>query len=544
MSLHPSDLRAGDWAYLAEFDWTGRTIRIADREISGVPFGTAGAAVDFQSGLDVGGSVGNELDLFADVPAGESLSVTLDLSRGVDVPAMLRRGYSPVGGELRLYLHPVGSSGRRQVFRGTVQRYEYEAKEDPLTLTARQSLADDVGVTHPPHTRFGSRSLGPNNVTWEWDDQQAESWWPVVIGKPGNGSASADPLAHHYGSPAFGLTLNSGPTAYAGCAGHRTGGGSVFVANFTSGDEGSATVSQTRGINGLEIAVADITAFTPPRWSDGDEMWIDWGASGGGLLKADGSLLRHAGDVLLWLARRSRGVPVDIVRMETSAPHLRQFLVDTSIVPAPGETIAPWDWAEDHLLPLLPVSVARGPDGLFLVVWRPDATATDAAAHINTAAGGNAARSGPVESSSLKEVSNEVTIEYGVDAKTDKPTKRKTITGDPLEIEANDDATQSVHAVRSFGTYGRRAAKPIKTDIIWDDSTALAILRWHSRRFSLPTEATEYRCAAHLAWLEPGHVVTVTDSDLGLKDRVALVEAVNPLDTGIIGVRVRFYAVL
>ena len=542
MTLAPSDLRAGDWTYLAEFDWAGQTFRLAEISTKSVPFGLQGANVDFVAGLDIGSAVGNELALFADIPADETVNATLSLAALADVPILLQDGHTPLGAELRIYHHPIGSGKRRQVFRGIVQQYEYADKASPLSITARQSLADDVGSIHAPEMRFGERSLGPHNVTWEWDEQQAESWFPVVIGKPGSGGASLDADDHFYGSPAFGATLNSGPTAYACAAGHPTGGGSVFAANISNGQTVSATMTQLTAVNGLNFAAADISGFTSPHWDDGDEIWLDWGDSGGGLVDAEGNLVRHAGAVLLWLARLAENVALDLIRLETVAPQLRSFLIDTSIVPEPGETIEPWLWAEEHLLPILPVSPTRGPEGMYLVTWRPDATAKDAVVTIKTGTGGNAARASDVESSTLKGIANEFVIEYAVDARTDKPTKRLTLTGDPVELANNDDAVQDMHCWRSFEMFGRRVADPIKTDVVWQDDTALAVLQWHARRYALPSEVVTFRCKPELAWVEPGQVATVTDKDIGLTSRVALIEVANIQGNGDVLLQVRLYA--
>jgi hypothetical protein len=176
---------------------------------------------------------------------------------------------------------------------------------------------------------------------------------------------------------------------------------------------------------------------------------------------------------------------------------------------------------------------------MYLATWRPDAAKADAVATLK--AGTNCERSGSVESSSLQDLRNEFTIDYGLDARTDKTTRRLTLTGDPAEVEGNDDAEHNHICRRSFMRYGRRPADPITSDVLWDDATALRVLQWRARRYALPSFAVSYRCRPDLAWLEPGNVVTITDADLSLTAAVALVELVAPDAGGDVGVRLRIY---
>jgi hypothetical protein len=433
------------------------------------------------------------------------------------------------------------------LFRGFVQEYEYGAKDEVLSLTARQSIAGDVGATHDPSMRFGSRTMGPQGSTWDWDDNQPQSWWPVVFGKPGNGSASPFRSDHAYGSPAFGINRVSPVNAYSSAAGHPTAvgaaGGDLYLANYTTNQQGTVPAEHATVVNGLVMTMADINGFTSPKWTDGDEAWIDWGLGEGGLIDASGDLVRGAGDVLHWLALRSEGVPLDLMQIRSVAPFLNGYLIDCAIVPAPGEVIRPWDWAQEHVLSILPVSVTDGPNGLRLAIWRPDAPPKDAVAALKAGPGGNVSRGSAVESSGLSDVFNEFTLTYAVDSRTEKPTRRMVLTGDPVELELDDDAKADRVCRKSFARYGRRPRGDVTAYAVWDDATALRVLQWHVRRYALPSFAVAYQCPPEMAWLEPGSVVTVTDADVGLSGAVALVELVAPEATGGVRIIVRIYDV-
>jgi hypothetical protein len=537
VSLHPSDLRAGDWVYLAELDWLGQTIRVAESAVSGVPFGAFGASVDYAPGLDIGGALTSEFDLFAIVPADRSITATLDLSSLHDVPSLIMDGHSPLGAELRIYHHPAGSTRRVEKFRGTVTAEDHGTKKDPLSVAASASSAEDVGRVHGPWDK-------QRHIDIVRDDEQQDTWLPVVFGAPGSGSASTDPEDHAYGSPAFGMSQLAAPTDAVTIAAHETRAadtaGTVFYWNKTRDYSGSINVEHLSTVRGETVTIGDITGETPPKWEIGNEIWVDWGASAGGLMaNSSGALVRGAGDVLLWMASRAKGVAVDLPRIESIRDRLNRYKIDVAVWGTDGEHVRPLDWVREYLQPMLPIGAVSGPHGLYYAVWDPIATTHDAVASIDTEA--NAARASDVESSELVDVVNDITVRYGFDAKSGRPTKEKRVTGDPVIAAQAGSARLGLWAQRSHQRHGPRVADPVDLMAVWDDATAEMAAAWIERRHAMVTYSVSFAVRPELAWLSPGAVVTVSAKDIGLNSRVALVEAVTPDRSGSVLVRVRVY---
>jgi hypothetical protein len=539
VSLHPSELRAGDWFHLAELDYNGHTIRVAETPVAGLPFGDLAASVDYIGGLDIGGSAPREIDLFADTPSSRNLNATLDLSRVMDIPALVLSGHTLLGAAFRVYLHPAGSTSRQAVFTGEVTAFEFERKDDPVTLTASASLGDDVGTVHGPWDK-------QRHIDIVRDDEQQDTWLPVVFGAPGNGSASSAPEDHMFGGPGFGMTQLVAPLKAAIVSSHLTKAGdtsdTVFWWNKTKDYSGSVTVSHLDTVRGSAVSIVDITGAASPEWETGDEIWIDWGGSDGGMMSQDGTLIRGAGDVLHWMATRARGLTLDLPRIESAKDVLNRYKIDAAIWGADGETVRPMEWVNEYLVPMLPISAVMGPEGLYFAVWRPDATKHDAVAAIDAKSGGNAVRMGEVESTDLEDVANDITVRYGVDAKSGKATKERRVTGDQEVAAEGGTIRRGIWAQRSHHRLGQRIGKSIELPAVWDDATAEMSLMWLERRSALPSYSVSYRVRPELAYLYPGAVATLTDPNLGLTARVCLVEVVTPERSGNVMLRLRLYA--
>ncbi len=537
MSLAPADLRRGEWVYLMDLTIGSVVHRFAELPVEGVPFGPLSASVDYVGGLDVGGGVGREIDLFEDVPSSRSLNATLDVTARMDVPAMVFAGHTFLGADVRVYLHPVGSTSREAVFAGTVTAFEFQTKDDPVSLTASADIGEDVGTVHGSNDKLSAMAA-------VIDEEQRSTWLPVVFGAPGNGSASATPELHAYGAPAFGVVA---ATIYqvAICPQMTAAGvaaDNVFFWNKTKDYSGLIACSMETTLRGDTATFATVAAFGPPEWETGDEIWIDWAASSGGILHPDGSTIRGAGDVLYWMASRAQGVVVDLPRIASIAPTLNRFKVDAAVWGADGEHVGPLAWVNEYLLPMLPVSAVMGPGGLYYSVWDPDATAHDAVATLDTGAGGNAYRMSDVESSDLSDIANDIVVRYGFDAKSGKPTKERRIVGDPsVIIYSGTNTRRGLWASRSAHRFGGRPGKAVDLPAVWDDATADMAASWLERRWSLPTYAVSYECPPSMAFLRPGDVVTVTDRGLALSGRVALVTVATPERSGSVKVRVRIY---
>jgi len=515
LTLHPADLRKGDLVYQLEVDWPAETLRVSDVEHD-APFGDGAADVQFHGVMELGEAIEREIDLFSVSRSPRSVSPTLDLQDVIDVPATVEAQGGPLLSPARLYVYPLGATKRTLIMRGSVQAFTYDVAGEPLVLEIEQSADDDEGSLLRPTQFIGTNALGPDGATWEWDGDAAGEFYPVVIGKPGSGDGSA------FGSPAFGCNLVSPSTGLMIAAAHRVAATSVYAENFGNGASGTRSIVETYTDQiGSPFSLINVVGWASPTWNDGDETWIDWGASAGGL-EFDGELLRGAGDVIRWALTKST-LEWDSGRLGAVTAELNKYLIDATITAEPGEIVRPWEWLTDAVLPLLPVSIVYGPEGLYPALWRTDATAADAILSLEE--GANCTRLSDVGGSDASTVKNDFTISYGFDAKRNRPTRRFRLCGDLAAVDEDADASAGLLCRRSFARFGQRA-KTVRAEAVWDAGTAGRIARWMAAAFAMPSRAIEYQVDADLLYLEAGDVVAITDSALSMSSRVALVERV------------------
>lgn len=523
MPLHPNDLAAGTLVFQLEIEWAGQTLRLSDIEHD-APFGVDDATVQFHGVADFGDSFARNIALFSASPGGRSITAAARLYGIVDAPSLAESAGAPLLAPARLYAHPLGATTRSLLLRGAVQGFTYGAATEAVEFEIEQTADNDQGETHGPLMYIGNAALGGDGATWQRDTQADGEWYPLIIGKPGSGDGKA------FGSPAFGCNLVSPSTGLMLIAGHRVAATSVYAENFSISVSGTKSVDESYADElGVPFTMFDPAAWASPTWNDGDETWIDWGASAGGIEVA-GSLLRGAGDVIEFMLRKS-SIEWDPGRFAAVRAALNVYLIDVAVQPSPGETIRPWEWLVSELFPLLPVSVTFGPEGAYPVLWRPDATTRDAVAKLDADAEGNCSRVGVVRHSSPDRVRNDIVVSYGRDAKQNKFTRRTRLTGDPKMLSQDSKARRDVLCARSHRRFGRRT-QTVRAGVVWDDSTAARIAAWQAAAYAAPTRLIDYRIDPELMWLEPGAVVTVTDTELGLASVVALVESVTLTGSG------------
>lgn len=516
MTLTPADLRSGELVYQLEIDWPAETIRVSDVEHE-APFGEDSAIVQFHGVLDIGDALAREIDLFSAEPASKSVTANVNLYEIIDVPATVEASGGPLLVAARLYVYPLNSTKRLLLIKGTVQSYTYDHAGAPLVLEIEQAADDDQGTLLQPVQYIGPGSLGTDGTTWNWDPNTEGEFYPVIIGKPGDGNGTA------FGSPAFGCNRVSPSLGRMLVAAHRVAATSVYAENFTNNASGTRNIDESYADeNNAPISLIDVVGWATPTWNDGDETWVDWGASAGGI-EVDGSLLQGAGDVMRWALRQST-LEWDAGRLGAIRKDLNRFLIDTAITAQPGERIRPWEWLTANVLPLLPVSVVYGPDGLYPVLWRPDAPATDAVVALEALA--NCERISAVQPTNAAMVRNDFTVNYGLDARRNRTTKRTRLCGDLMQLELDDDSRLEPLCRRSFARFGSRP-KVVRAESVWDDATADRITRWMAAAFSMPSRRVDYRIDPDLLWLEPGDVVTLTDAEVSLSSHVGLIERVG-----------------
>jgi hypothetical protein len=250
-----------------------------------------------------------------------------------------------------------------------------------------------------------------------------------------------------------------------------------------------------------------------------------------------------AGDVIQYMIERA-GLPVDYARMASTTAALQAYRFDCAI----DAQVKPLEWLESNILPFVPASVVQGNDGWYAVVWRRDAQAADATAVLDTNTDPDVRLLGDVNFDS--DVINQCSLQYQYDVQHSRYTATIYRGGQPnlqpdsalvadvgeSTYEPSDDAyTRISQAV--FGVQSRTYSSAC----IYDSATAGRVLADKIRAFGQPRMRATYTVPRSYG-LELGQVVTLTDPDLSLSRRVALVESIEIDSTGLDGVRLLLIA--
>jgi len=277
-------------------------------------------------------------------------------------------------------------------------------------------------------------------------------------------------------------------------------------------------------------AVPDSDTATVRQVMDEGEIWISWADDGAIYDRTRSAALRSAGDVLEYLLDLST-LRVDRGRTAAAASLLNGYKIDTYI----DEQVGVWEWVSANLLPVLPISIRYGYQGLYPVVWRAAVQGSDPVTLLD-ADRSDVVRLGPVQTSSTLhgELMNEIRVAYATDAESGSNRGTYLLHGD--DQIANDATATSSRLTRiSVARYGV-APGELQTDVIWDSATAAALAFSHALLSALPVRVVNYTAPQEFAWLEEGASVQVTDADLSLSETPAIITEIEELFDGTVRV--------
>lgn len=531
MSFARADLldavAAGGLRYLLDLTYAGRVFRLStdtftvqDEDGNALRYVDALEGVDWQ---DV-------LELFSDAPELASIPFEFVLP-GTDVAELVSKGHDlgAATGELSQWIVGTPYEDRRVLLSGRVIEPTYGAEGEPIAFSLEANPFEDRALLLDP-------SAIVDEQTWPNAEEGALGRsYPLVVGGPGTvGPRLTDRIK---ATP--GLVVDS-VNRYLLIADREV---DASVAYFADASEpvssygwGSAAVSHMEDGRGRKIAYVQLPTMGDGAYVAGHEYLVCWGfpGLGGGTLTSDRTaVLETAGDVLQWVLDRST-LRVDEGRTAAAVELLQGYRVAFYV---DDPTISPWEWVRANLLPILPVSIVAGPDGLYPVVWRWWARKTDAVAHIDTGLG-KAERVGPVEYSPRSEVANEIVVRYALEDDTGEFKRSVVIHGDAEDPDRNDpfsvagsateaNPTYLHHLCRiSLSRYGR-AVHVIETPVVYDRTTAMRIATWKARAYAVPSRVIRVDVdMVEYGWLELGDAVLFTDADLHISEQLCLVEAV------------------
>lgn len=529
MPFTPAELRDGPLHFLLDLAWGGTVYRVADAEIEAT---IDGEALRYSDGLEFEESWEDSLALFATSPAARSVSLTIHLAELVDVPARIAEGHDLGAATAELWLWPEGADSRRLLLDGRLRQVEYESADDPVTVTLESQPLLAPGLVPEALQRVQTPS--------EADATDAPSvigqFYPLVFGRPGNADSLVAGL--NAGGPVLIHQLNAAPAiSYGIVAAHPCIDADVVVRNASDETTSSGNLLSLDRDPTTDVVRTRVALNPAAMTVDDSPMWITWtngsATPGAGLpSRTDPTVpMRAAGEILLYLLERS-GARIDFGRMAALAPLLSGYLLDFTIIPGKEARVSPLEFVEDHFLPVLALSANDAGDGLYYVLWRWDAQLDDAVASIDVQAG-QADRVGAVEYSDTDDLYQQITLNYAKDYRADSFQSQIIYTGDP-DLVATDPTTIFLDPFLewSFRKYAGADPKQVRTkevsaDIVDVDATAHMVARGLARRYGIRSRLVRYETDPEFAWLEPGMVISIRDTDvLGSAARVALVDSV------------------
>ena len=569
--------------WLLDLVYAGRTIRVSHEDLNV----TSSKLGDLQySGCLEDFNVGLSLDLLSD--SASLLSVKIAGVLPVNVPKLVAEGHDlgAATGILSQWVEGTPYEDRRIVLRGRVRDPEYAAEDEPVNFALEDNLYDDQGLIPDVTAAVTFATWGGveddygNTGYLSLADGEKGLSYPVVFGNPGKVTTALSSnglLSGSQGVWALHKAIDPGsPHNLRGftliIAGHRVTAGFVYLAtpDFPGGER-FLVKHKVDGL-GREVAYIDNKVTTPPtadsyansdavgnyyglghnsldasfQPNDGEQkdVFVAWrdpiDDTGGGMKGPDGKTVRGAGDVLEAVLNFST-MAIDRARIAAVKGLLNRFKIDGVI----EQGVKPWDWIRANLLPILPVSVLKGPDGVYFAVWRYEATAADAVAHIDADANPEIEVSETVKYDTSKIV-NSFSLKYALSLRTGNYIGAATL-GAKYDADA-PGAGVSYHCEASQRRYKDTdpSAGPnsgvfveeLESAVIYDDDTANAVLAWRALAFAFAKRTIELLVPEdQWAWLERGNIVLVSVPWLYLDRQVALVDQIEAGGDGMIGVR-------
>jgi hypothetical protein len=573
--LYPSQLPGRRVYWLLTVEVGGVLMRMADDEVDVVT--DAGEVYHYSAGLD-GIETTEGIDLFGDSVGQLSVPLEFIPPPGVSIAEMIARGedLSAGRGELARWVEGTTYEARRVVLVGGLTDPEYGDDGEAVSTSLEERLAYDETLTSPP-------IASTTSATWNHTADLADEWldvpYPIVIGRPGYQGGTA----YVTGSPAVWADhRDDGSTLFGGravgnvvvLAGHHVSAQYVYLNHdeYTTADKrfkvfnGWDQAGQPIAFVGWYLTTTSPDAFEysssyaytwfidpdPDTTSGGPTVslgslyvdlevtftasdqrplfvvWKDEASvnGGGGGLVRDGVTIRAAGDVLAYLLGLTT-LSVDWGRLAAAIPLLSAYQLDGCIT----ERVSVWSLIQDEILPLLPVSIVSGPLGIYPVVWRFDATASDAVLTLDADTDASIARVGRVAYDS-QDRANRLSLEYQLSYRTGS--YQTTLTYGS-EADAAVDASVTAHPLCTWsqGRTGRVVEKRASSAWVYDDSTAYAILEWWAAAYAIPTRTVTYQVPeVEYIHVERGMVATLTDASIYCDGAVCLVREVTTDGTG------------
>lgn len=469
-------------------------------------------------------------------------SITISILSETDWPTVAASNMFLVdGGEANIYLISVnaGTTSKELWFSGVVEESVWNDRFQQFSCKVKAKSVINRFIPHPLAQVHSS-----GNATWpisaatgyEVTLESIGRVYPIVIGYPGwfARTDTTHCVVPTYFAEYNDDTVGDGSNVQRGrfivCDGYIDAT-RVDWTNLGAEDPsvypGESTV---KGSDLLGRPITTVFAITQRTFSAGDEILFGMtGPSsdtqyGGGLLFR-GQVMRGASDIFQWLITRYTDMPLDIGRLEANRVALNQYKFDCWL----NDNTDPVEWLTKSVLDFIPALFTRSESGFYLQPMPHSGTKIQSVLAIEE--GRNAERFDPAKVIN-KDIYNEVAIDFGevkgaYVSRIVITSQYSSLPNDIFNYTAYSRGTLIKDQIcdTSQKRYGIRQ-KTIKLPTVWDESTAVMIGQNFILDNALPVRNLIYQMPLDYYWLQPGSVVTVTDSRLSISEHLCRVDDV------------------
>jgi len=526
--MNPTDLIGGAPVFYVQFVYNSKQYRLCEIAI------------------DVVGDDGNILytDGLIQFDYSESMAAAGDIEQNnvmcqlalpeTDILDLHNRGLGLDGvtAEFGYYIVRTGAimqtyADRVVLFRGQFEAPQFGDPNEPNNFVAvsieahpqtPNRLLLDIGVIDE---RFPNRDI----------DTADGKPYPIVFGKPGELITNGI-TREIYATPAYCIKRYDSHSAHMMICGHDIV--AAVAPTVIIRDDNGQTVTKTpqRAVDQYGNVYHYITLLPSdnvamPGYSgsgDSNEWWVHWNTPalpnqfGTTPDTIPGDALTRAGDVLLFGMLRT-GQPIDRGAWANIAAILNTYKLAGYIN---DPTMYAWEWLQGNILPLLPVSIRMGANGLrpvvdlLTIIKQIEPTArwiVDDSSEIQ--------QIGPItQITELGDIVNDYTVEYGYNGVGDDYAAISRCRG--IIQTANQFKTNA--AVTSTNRYGIKQGAT-QTNYVYDNATADMIAATYVQAYALPRFELAVHANVQYGYIQIGDIIQVT------ADRLAL-DAQNVIVTG------------
>lgn len=497
--------------------WCGRTWRLASRAVD-IPSNVG--LLRYDGGLPEL-EIRRSLDLLGD---SAPLDVSTEIILPVAVAPLVRDGHRLEGAQVEIADYDGGDFETRTLhLQGRVQSADFGRDGSPIKIKVSSDESDDSAI-YPPSSYLIDADGWATFGAGTWDVNFDGRPYPVPFGQPGdllkNGVVTVSP-----GSPAYVVDVSGAgalTVLVGGVPADVAGGGTLTILDVTAGERAAVpwitsaaiapvVVTDGRGQRVTVVVLPPADAVSVA-WAAGDVLYCCWGSLAGQRWR--GGPLTAAGDVLRWALTLS-SLRVDWRRAEPVCQAIR-WLLDGYW----DRQVAPWDWVKSNLLPILPVSIVRGPGGLYPILWRWLAVEKDASYHFVDALN---CRIGEPEIRDADNSVDSVTISFQKSASKGEYRASYLLSADRPSGRLQGQSMRS--RIRRQTTSEPRTHE-VESEVIQAETTAMRAARGLLAALAA-REVYPVTADSRAAEIDLGAVVTLTGTDYGLSRRLGSVVATS-----------------